>query len=470
MNMKKAPMILCSAILAVSLISGCQPTPESDIVVQKDLEQMIDMAQATPETSAGSLAERLGAPAHIVMDELTSAPGTFIALTDADVIVPDVAGMATVRVGRHAFTQEDAARIAGVLFEGQATYSGEVLLSKQYYRNMILEFQRQLAAETDEEKRQQLEGSIAKFQGVMDSLPEGEGLVAAAPEFTEQNGVQRMYLASDGTDGGYRTFSVSNNAQVVQYEMLYLYGQRGYVEQLPNFYNERIDTELRYGREAGGSPETIPGLSVTAEQAQAQADALVPALGMGGFACNESAVVFGQWEGQWIKAYSLEYTRAIEGAPVTYVRSDASGAEDDGKGGYIEGWAYERLSFIIGDAGVLAVSLTNPYDITETLAENTSLLPFDAVMDTYSRMILVTNSFTDMNVVLRIDRVALGLARVTDSATRETGIVVPAWDFFGTMTVSAADGGDASVLNDPAETRLTINAVDGTVIDRNLGY
>lgn len=457
-------------ILATTLLTACQATPESDIVVQKDLEQMIEQAQQTPGASAGTLAERLGVPGHVTLDDLTSAPGTFTARTDADVIVPDVAGMPTVRVDRHAFTQEDAARIAEALFDGQATYSGDVLLSKQYYQDMILTFQRQLAAETDDEKRQELQGSIAKFRGVMDSLPEGEGLVSADPVFAEQNGIQRVYLVSDGADGCWRTFSVSNNAQYVQYEMQYLCGQNGYVEQLPNFYDGQIEAELRHGREACGDPGAIPDPAVSLEQAQAAADALIPRLGAGDFTCSYSSFVFGEWEGQWIKAYALEYTRTINGAPVTYAHCDASGATDDGQGGFIEGWAYERLSVIVGDAGVLAVSLTNPYEVTEVVTDNTALLPFDAIMDTYARMILVTNSFTDMNVTLDTGRITLGLARVTDSATRETGILVPVWDFFGAMTVTGADGAEAEALNDPAETRLTINAIDGSVIDRNLGY
>jgi hypothetical protein len=463
--------LLAVWVLLLALLLGCQTTPEQPVVVQKDLEQMIEKAQGTPAATGGTLAERLGAPAHIALDNLTSAPGTFTAVTDADVEVPDVMGMPTVRVARHAYTQEDAARLADALFDGQKMYSGDILLSKQYYQQRILDVQARLAAETDEQNRQQLQGSIAKFQGVLDSLPEGEGLVAATPEFADRpGGIQSLYLVSDGADGRYRTFSVSNNAQYVQYGMLCLCGQSGYVEQLPNFYNVAVNAEARHGREAGGNPETIPEPAVSAEQARQAADALVPKLGMGDFACNRSAVVFGEWEGRWIKAYSLEYTRTIGGSPITYVSVDASGAEDDGKGGYIEGWAYERLSFIVGDAGVLGVSLTNPYDIAEVVAEDTALQPFDAVTDTYARMILVTNSFTDMDMTLRVDRITLGLARITDSATREMGLVVPVWDFFGARTVTPPDGKAASVLNDPAESYLTVNAIDGSVIDRGLGY
>ncbi len=44
--MKKAAAVLL--IIVFALLAACQATPESDIVVQKDLEQMIEQAQSTP--------------------------------------------------------------------------------------------------------------------------------------------------------------------------------------------------------------------------------------------------------------------------------------------------------------------------------------------------------------------------------------------------------------------------------------
>jgi hypothetical protein len=43
--------------------------------------------------------------------------------------------------------------------------------------------------------------------------------------------------------------------------------------------------------------------------------------------------------------------------------------------------------------------------------------------------------------------------------------MVPVWDFFGVIT-----GANGDITDDPERSLLTINAVDGSIIDRDLGY
>ena len=51
------------------------------------------------------------------------------------------------------------------------------------------------------------------------------------------------------------------------------------------------------------------------------------------------------------------------------------------------------------------------------------------------------------------------------------GLFVPAWDFYGTMTVSWPDSPEDPPQNWLSnEPLITINAIDGTVIDLDKGY
>jgi hypothetical protein len=46
------------------------------------------------------------------------------------------------------------------------------------------------------------------------------------------------------------------------------------------------------------------------------------------------------------------------------------------------------------------------------------------------------------------------------------------WDFFGTLTTRYEENGEqkTNTLKDAGQVWLTINAIDGSIIDRSLGY
>ena len=75
--------------------------------------------------------------------------------------------------------------------------------------------------------------------------------------------------------------------------------------------------------------------------------------------------------------------------------------------------------------------------------------------------------------VFDIDHVTLGYMRVYDpGADNVSGLLVPVWDFFGKMVDYAVyeDQEYTNVSAEPTYSRLTVNAADGTVINRELGY
>lgn len=209
----------------------------------------------------------------------------------------------------------------------------------------------------------------------------------------------------------------------------------------------------------------------TEQEAVQKATELLQKLSLNDYGFAKSSVVFGLINGQVQKTYKLRYTRKIGDALFTISDIMSGGAMDDGQGGYIYGWEYESLSFIVADSDVLSMGWTNPYDITETVAEVTSILPFEEVMGIFEKMIIIQNDFNQDGVTMTIDinRIELGLTRVTDANTRSMGLVIPAWDFFGTVTNQDANG-EVSVSDNPLNPLLAINAIDGSSINRQAGY
>ena len=97
-------------------------------------------------------------------------------------------------------------------------------------------------------------------------------------------------------------------------------------------------------------------------------------------------------------------------------------------------------------------------------------------MNIYEKMMIVTNADNltyENSRVFNIDCIVLGYARIYEPSTdAHTGLLVPVWDFFGSRKIdSEYDGETYSDTTDwPTWSFLTINAVDGSIIDRSLGY
>lgn len=471
----KRVLYIILAIVIPGLFAACQKTPESPIVIGKDHEQMIEQAVSGEETDMPA-AQQVGAAERYSIDEpLTNAQGTLEVHIDAEVIAPYTPEITTARVGRHAFTQEECERYASALFDGQKTYSGSTFHTKGSAQREILELQKQLAEETDEGKRQQIQAHIEEIQMSLSFMPEGEGMVEAPVEFSmEPGGAEKIYLISDGSDGLYRSFQVRNNEEMHNYGMSYAAAGNDYPS-IGNIWSMTTVNGLKHGTSEFGDPNALPDLQTSEDEAVAAAEQMLADMGITAFAYKTSDVMFGSINGTVQKAYQLCFTRVIGDASFNYSTRDKADfnsgmSVDDGKGGYIEVWLAESMTFLVTDDGVVSFKWINPYEVIEVVTEHTAMLDFDSIMEIFGKMIVVTNADVPVGLSknISIERIELGLMRVLDPTSLDTGVVIPVWDFYG-KTLFADIEGD-STEDDPNDPYLTINAVDGSIIDRHAGY
>ena len=119
--------------------------------------------------------------------------------------------------------------------------------------------------------------------------------------------------------------------------------------------------------------------------------------------------------------------------------------------------------------GVLRFSIqwNDPIDVTEMIAEDSELLSFDQIMDVFAAIAPLTllPLEGEGNVSLSIDRAVLGYMCLQERGKPTSYQLVPVWDFFGVRTLGREVQDDHDRFS-----WLTINAIDGTIIDRILGY
>ncbi|HHY83071.1 MAG TPA: hypothetical protein GX505_10410 [Clostridiales bacterium] len=168
--------------------------------------------------------------------------------------------------------------------------------------------------------------------------------------------------------------------------------------------------------------------------------------------------------------YIFRYTQHINGIPVN---DDFGGESCSNDYDYTSGLGV--ITIIVRDDGVCYVKYSNPYDIGRVIQENCDLLSFDQVMDIFSKVGLLSIQHLERNSdlkenIMQVYKIQLGYMAVRQPDN--TYHYIPVWDFYGHRKLSGTGGyahGEESGLI-WGDSVLTINAIDGTVIDRNYGY
>ena len=139
-------------------------------------------------------------------------------------------------------------------------------------------------------------------------------------------------------------------------------------------------------------------------------------------------------------------------------------------GGYTLSWCYEHvIAAVDGNGTILGMAWEGPLKETELLAETTTLLPFEEVMDIFARQMNRLFSYEEeTNGSLTVSDVQLGLFRIREQGDMESGLLVPVW--FITGAYRYAGHPEEVRLYDSLSPIAVINAIDGSIIDVMQGY
>ena len=178
------------------------------------------------------------------------------------------------------------------------------------------------------------------------------------------------------------------------------------------------------------------------------------------------------------KCYVLVYTRQINGVSETYVDRNLVDSQNFQQEQYNYIWPPEYIKIAVSDAGILLMEYYGPYAQAEVIKSNVPILSFDEITSVFEKQIILTDaSQYGEDVVkldIQIDKVVLGSTRVINANEKGTYLLIPTWDFIGTVTIHyPPDAGwtdDKYVENRFGYSFLTINAIDGTVINKAQGY
>lgn len=203
----------------------------------------------------------------------------------------------------------------------------------------------------------------------------------------------------------------------------------------------------------------ISEISITEAEAKRLCDELILKLNISDMSCYSILKKYGGGAYNisprccWV----LQYTRCLNGVPITYTSSRGDSLQDVDP---YEPWSYEILTLYVNDNGIIGLWWESPY-ILESLLSDPFLMSFSDIMEIFKTTYAADNEQTKRKVV--VNEIRFGYARIS---VDESGskLLVPAWDFFGE---TADESGH--ITDDPETSLYTINAIDGSIIDRDFG-
>lgn len=177
------------------------------------------------------------------------------------------------------------------------------------------------------------------------------------------------------------------------------------------------------------------------------------------------------------QAYQFDFVRNYNDVPVRRISYlDCNGENVD----YSRQVAPEYFKIVIDDNGIHSAYCTDYTQFMEKVADDMPLLDFDKIKAIFEQHCRLEFSWVPpdtslppgLTTTLNVKRVELNLMFTPEKDNVENYITVPVWDFIGDedydQKVVEQDG--STVEGEKNISILTINAVIGSIIDREQGY
>ncbi len=403
---------------------------------------VITLLFSTTFAHAENVLEQINAPKTYQADYYTNTKKTHVEV-DAQLFVPDVDTIAMYSVSAKEFTAQEAWDLASAVLPDQTWH-------------------------LEEEYSKLSEGALYHYEN---------------PEFNYMSDSLNLYsddvLLADGNksvgsilliNSFFQTvFGLQADDRTLRFQAKDGYNHPYYYFTMPFMVENSIGKDIK-------------GQSTHFEEAKAQAEALVAQLNPH-FAFQIGGAVSGeicyhkegskQYRNVEYKtpAYLFAFSRVIDGITITFEQTHllvselqsmpVSSAPDT-----------ERITVVVHDGRIVTYNYESPYTVGEILEESCTLLPFEQIMHTFEQIApLSIQNMENENLLsggksnyLKVTEIRLGYMPVLKKDSSNQWVLRPVWDFIGIRRFAKEN------IHTPCQSWLTIDAIDGTVIDRNYGY
>lgn len=493
---KTKALALCMAVLmlAMSVLTACQPTPEEPVVVGKGddhLEEMIVSSAQSPAVGSpddiseaekiAALRDLVGAP-ETFSDSYTSEKGDVTVTIDAQVLLPPAEGVPALTVTLSAFSQEQTDQFINFFLHGEPVFSEEQVQTKDEIMAMIIwrrqeiELAKQYVVENLDEVVADLEARIAELLAEYEAAPEERERTPADTQLLCNEYGTYLSVAADLDKGAAAQISVNNSGE---YGSSFRFTNDGVAGFSDGGYDVHSPGSEAFEGIPRGMTMTIEDAQATVEQCLADleiSDMQIESVGASAYYKDISDRNDADYALTAPQCYVFTLVREIQGIPVPLIGPSVQLSTDDPNVSYPEQPDFnyiaepECLLIYVDDTGIVQFIWSNPVEVTSVMSAQVTLMPFeDIVQNAKDNMFYKVYTAYDDQVEIEITSVRLSMMRIMRKDSPGESLLVPVWDFIGTQrNITDGQPGEWSSFGD--RSYVTINAIDGSSINREWGY
>jgi PBP1b-binding outer membrane lipoprotein LpoB len=502
--MKKIYALLITIII---LFAACQPTPEELVVQNKDKDELMEAIHAEEETplAENAIADdtQIKETQDVSIEHWThnvnSGEGTVEINIDADIIIPAYEQLPVVSLGQKTFSDSEMANIVTALVGDREVYeyvSGttradideQIIKTKMEMTDLNSDMASSAGVETLEELAEIGNQELERLEALLPSAPESIERNVVDKNNLSQLGNEYICLQTDFDKGAPADLIIVNNTDIESSISVILNNTGNMDDHIDNMF---------FSSESEGSST----LKISKQEVESIAYELLnklPAESM-----DISNVEYGflsKGYGAKKLCYMVSVSRCVNGVYTPNILSNDSSMESETSARPVKP---EYMNIYIDDSGIIGFFWSSPMETQEIINENVQTLDFEEIKKYFVQQFLNKYSYeiSDSIEYVRYDitEITLNLARIKMPDNPDKYMLVPVWDFFGERCVKYSDSsllerdkeslrlfeedggiqvGQIVTINDNDErverfegtSYMTINALNGASINRNLGY
>jgi len=483
--MKKGNRVFCFTILSYIIISlgGCQSNPVEEVVVGKNEEKLESIIQDTSSSAEidESQVKSVATVLEHYQDSYSGAENSVQINIDADAILLSEA-MPVIRVKPHEITSDELQRWAEVLLEGNTAYEPPTTMTKNELQTEILKIKQLLGdpntlaeAYTNESDieyaKAYWEEQLAFYESKYESAP--DSYVRTETDWIFHPSTYYDYQAELGDEKdpdiiglqAVKSIATIDGHQVV----LEAYNRNEEDYRIHNLWFYYTDDSIyEKGTMQKSQEEAIAMVKSTLERAGLESWNLT--------ICN-------QVKNESRSYYDMVSHPVYEGVCVTPLPQLAT---IDIAESYSALSYYEELRIRVSNGKIVSLEWQAPMEILSVENPEVTLLSFDEIKKGFKNQMQVeytlyrTSEYDEESTVfsaeINIDEINCALVRIQVPDQSNEFYYVPAWSFYGDTGIDYGNGmqffkdGEDASYDYIKEPYLTINALDGSIINVSLGY
>lgn len=491
-TMRNKKRVVGMLALAAALLCGCQAAPETAAVTSKNDGTFEAALENTAKEETATEADGAVLAPEVEMQDytnsFTSMDGNITYDVDLALPIP-LSALPVLQVTPHTFTVEEAKRIAQSLFGDVEIYEYSTVKSKTEIEEEILALRQHISdrdalveyydglEDIADVVTIEYENRIALLEEQYRVAPETVEVEPCSWEFHPQSYYNDSALGVELEEGYDNTQALKATVWVDDTPYVYWVSNRDAADyRIHNIY-AYID-DLRVSEQEKVSTEKFTQEDI--DEALAMVNRILEKMDIGTWAIDSYSVNEGMVGNETVYALNVSVCPVYSGVKAIHLPQLENLKSEDA---YASNYYFEEINFQFSGGRMISFEYFGPLDVVSVLNDNVAILSGDEIMSTFeSQMKLdditgyqiqgIPEELADQvpqvtTVEARVDTAEFGLVRTRIKDNASDFYLLPAYSFSGTYSCCYSTGDEEQGGENMF---ATINAVDGSIINTQLGY